>query len=204
MLLRTSSASLWYLSTQFISRELYCQIVAYSEFVNSLALAAQAFLILVPSRQATALLCRMADEERRSKRSRFDQTEPEPRKPSRFDRRSRSPVSRHSESRRSRSPLGKDSRSPTARDSKTPVDPAAAAGTSLSCPETFQDSLLISYQLPLLQRSMRNFKQRRAYNMSTFPQSALCESHSISCHNILICNLRHKARYKSHQPLLPD
>jgi hypothetical protein len=59
----------------------------------------------------------MAEDERRSKRSRFDQTEPEPRKASRFDRRSKSP-------RRSRSPLTKDSRSPTV------ADPAAAAGQS--------------------------------------------------------------------------
>jgi hypothetical protein len=64
----------------------------------------------------------MAEEERRSKRSRFDQTEPEPRKPSRFDRRSRSPSSRQADTRRSRSPLSKDSRSPTVG------DPAAAAG----------------------------------------------------------------------------
>ena len=70
----------------------------------------------------------MAEEERRSKRSRFDQTEPEPRKASRFDRRSRSPSARQADSRRSRSPLTKESRSPPV------ADPAAAAGqTLLSC-----------------------------------------------------------------------
>lgn len=67
----------------------------------------------------------MADEERRTKRSRFDQTEPEPRR-SRFDRRSRSPSARQSESTRTRSPLSREPNSPAA---KTPTDPAAAAGT---------------------------------------------------------------------------
>ena len=66
----------------------------------------------------------MAEEAPRTKRSRFDQTEPEPRKASRFDRRSRSPSGRESEPRRSRSPLSKSARSPNA------VDPAAAAGKS--------------------------------------------------------------------------
>lgn len=72
----------------------------------------------------------MADDERRAKRSRFDQTEPEPRR-SRFDRRSRSPTSRHSDSTRQRSPLSKEPRSPgadaSARSSAAP-DPTAAAG----------------------------------------------------------------------------
>lgn len=69
----------------------------------------------------------MADADRPGgKRSRFDQTEPEPRKPSRFDRRSRSPPSRRSEA-RERSSLAKDAPSET---SKPSVDPAAAAGTA--------------------------------------------------------------------------
>lgn len=71
----------------------------------------------------------MDDTERRSaKRSRFDQTEPEPRR-SRFDRRSRSPPARKPDSgrERDRSPLSKPRDDPT--DSKSPpVDPAAAAG----------------------------------------------------------------------------
>lgn len=72
----------------------------------------------------------MDDGERRAKRSRFDQTEPEPRKASRFDRRSRSPPARKSDSGRDRSPIsrgsrGRDSSTP---DVKPPVDPAAAAG----------------------------------------------------------------------------
>lgn len=72
----------------------------------------------------------MADEERRSsKRSRFDQTEPEVKRSSRFDRRSRSPTSRASETQRSRSPLvPKTPFRPGAEGSKTPSDPAAAAG----------------------------------------------------------------------------
>ncbi|KAJ5231625.1 uncharacterized protein N7469_006213 [Penicillium citrinum] len=68
----------------------------------------------------------MADEERRTKRSRFDQTEPEPRR-SRFDRRSRSPSARQSESTRTRSPLSREPNSPAA---KTPTDPAAAAAAA--------------------------------------------------------------------------
>ncbi|EAU34558.1 predicted protein [Aspergillus terreus NIH2624] len=74
----------------------------------------------------------MADDERRSKRSRFDQTEPEPRRPSRFDRRSRSPSSRHSETARTRSPLSREPRSPSVDTSKKPAvsDPAAAAAAA--------------------------------------------------------------------------
>ena len=70
----------------------------------------------------------MDDIERRAaKRSRFDQTEPEPRRTSRFDRRSRSPPARKSESARDRSPLsgGRDGSAP---DVKSPIDPTAAAG----------------------------------------------------------------------------
>ncbi|KAF4188923.1 hypothetical protein CNMCM8694_004404 [Aspergillus lentulus] len=72
----------------------------------------------------------MADDERRAKRSRFDQTEPEPRRASRFDRRSRSPSSRQPESTRTRSPLSREPFSPGADDSRKSgsVDPAAAAG----------------------------------------------------------------------------
>ena len=72
----------------------------------------------------------MADEERKSsKRSRFDQTEPDVKRTSRFDRRSRSPTSRASESQRSRSPLiSKTPFSPGAESKKSPLDPAAAAG----------------------------------------------------------------------------
>ncbi|KAL2149566.1 hypothetical protein VTH82DRAFT_8217 [Thermothelomyces myriococcoides] len=73
----------------------------------------------------------MDDTERRNvKRSRFDQTEPEPRR-SRFDRRSRSPPARRSDSDRDRerSPLSKPRDTPS--DSKSPpVDPAAAAAAA--------------------------------------------------------------------------
>ncbi|KAJ5193965.1 K Homology domain type 1 [Penicillium cf. griseofulvum] len=74
----------------------------------------------------------MADDEHRVKRSRFDQTEPEPRR-SRFDRRSRSPSNRQSESARTRSPLSRPlSGSPGADAPAKPsaVDPAAAAAAA--------------------------------------------------------------------------
>ncbi|KAL8842797.1 MAG: hypothetical protein Q9176_002433 [Flavoplaca citrina] len=78
----------------------------------------------------------MADDERRSsKRSRFDQTEPEPKRSSRFDRRSRSPSRRESETQRSRSPLAPSKpMSPAATESVGPkafaTDPAAAAAAA--------------------------------------------------------------------------
>ncbi|KAJ6172112.1 hypothetical protein N7470_001179 [Penicillium chermesinum] len=73
----------------------------------------------------------MADDDRRTKRSRFDQTEPEPRS-SRIDRRSRSPSARQSESVRTRSPLSREARSPTATDPGLAghVNPAAAAAAA--------------------------------------------------------------------------
>ncbi|KAK4238911.1 putative kh domain-protein [Achaetomium macrosporum] len=73
----------------------------------------------------------MDDAERRSaKRSRFDQTEPEPRR-SRFDRRSRSPPARKPESQhdRERSPLSRPRDTPSMSKSP-PVDPAAAAAAA--------------------------------------------------------------------------
>ncbi|KAL9609911.1 MAG: hypothetical protein Q9167_005356 [Letrouitia subvulpina] len=77
----------------------------------------------------------MADDERRSsKRSRFDQTEPEVKR-SRFDRRSRSPSRR--DTRRSRSPLTQEkplnsgSTSASVPKGSSP-DPAAAAGELIS------------------------------------------------------------------------
>ncbi|KAJ5105444.1 hypothetical protein NUU61_002791 [Penicillium alfredii] len=73
----------------------------------------------------------MADDDRRPKRSRFDQTEPEPRR-SRFDRRSRSPSAKQSESTRTRSPLSREPRSPGADSGGKPIasDPAAAAAAA--------------------------------------------------------------------------
>ncbi|KAK4186585.1 putative kh domain-protein [Podospora australis] len=71
----------------------------------------------------------MDDSERRgSKRSRFDQTEPEPKRTSRFDRRSRSPPARKSDSGRDRSPISRPHDPPTGP--KSPVDPAAAAAAA--------------------------------------------------------------------------
>ena len=88
--------------------------------------------VLLVSEQLCTLqyLHKMADEERKtSKRSRFDQTEPDVKRNSRFDRRSRSPSSRTSETRRSRSPLApKTPFSPGTENKKSPLDPAAAAG----------------------------------------------------------------------------
>ncbi|KAI9731785.1 MAG: hypothetical protein M1834_004574 [Cirrosporium novae-zelandiae] len=74
----------------------------------------------------------MSDDHHRSaKRSRFDQTEPEPKRTSRFDRRSRSPSTRTSESRRSRSPIRRDSATPASEDKdKKKFDPAAAAAAA--------------------------------------------------------------------------
>ncbi|KAF7549310.1 hypothetical protein G7Z17_g6462 [Cylindrodendrum hubeiense] len=70
----------------------------------------------------------MDDSERRTvKRSRFDQTEPEPKRVSRFDRRSRSPPARRSEPGRDRSPLAQDG-PPEPR--KSPADAAAAAAAA--------------------------------------------------------------------------
>ncbi|KAK4694018.1 hypothetical protein P7C71_g3485, partial [Lecanoromycetidae sp. Uapishka_2] len=71
----------------------------------------------------------MADEEKRSsKRSRFDQTEPEVKRSSRFDRRSRSPSKRESEP---RSPAAQKSPfSPGSEGKKPPLDPAAAAAAA--------------------------------------------------------------------------
>lgn len=70
----------------------------------------------------------MDESERRTvKRSRFDQTEPEPKRTSRFDRRSRSPPSRRSESGRDRSPVTKDA---TPETKKSPTDAAAAAAAA--------------------------------------------------------------------------
>ncbi|KAI9734757.1 MAG: hypothetical protein M1818_006744 [Claussenomyces sp. TS43310] len=75
----------------------------------------------------------MDDTERRSaKRSRFDQTEPEPKRASRFDRRSRSPApTRPADTRRSRSPVGRSSGSPAVEAArKAGLDPAAAAAAA--------------------------------------------------------------------------
>ncbi|KAI0137400.1 KH domain protein [Xylariales sp. AK1849] len=73
----------------------------------------------------------MEDTERRTaKRSRFDQTEPEPRR-SRFDRRSRSPPARKPDSGRDRSPLGKDAEGATSDVKRaSAVDAAAAAAAA--------------------------------------------------------------------------
>ncbi|KAI0398895.1 hypothetical protein F4802DRAFT_611305 [Xylaria palmicola] len=72
----------------------------------------------------------MDDTERRTaKRSRFDQTEPEPRR-SRFDRRSRSPAARKPDSARDRSPLNRGMDSATPETKKSPVDAAAAAAAA--------------------------------------------------------------------------
>ncbi|OKO95684.1 hypothetical protein PENSUB_11196 [Penicillium subrubescens] len=73
----------------------------------------------------------MADDDHRVKRSRFDQTDPEPPRRSRFDRRSRSPSARQSESTRTRSPLSREPRSPAGEaPAKASLDPAAAAAAA--------------------------------------------------------------------------
>lgn len=71
----------------------------------------------------------MSEEPR--KRSRFDQTEADPRR-SRFDRRSRSPSNRASEVRRSRSPIARNSGSPAASALQDPAAAAAAAAAKIN------------------------------------------------------------------------
>ena len=71
----------------------------------------------------------MSEEPR--KRSRFDQTETEPRR-SRFDRRSRSPSNRESEARRSRSPIARNSGSPANTEHRDPAAAAAAAAAKIN------------------------------------------------------------------------
>ncbi|KAI5864239.1 hypothetical protein GGS23DRAFT_563476 [Durotheca rogersii] len=72
----------------------------------------------------------MDDSERRTaKRSRFDQTEPEPRR-SRFDRRSRSPPAKKFDHGRDRSPLDRGADTTPSEPKKGSVDPAAAAAAA--------------------------------------------------------------------------
>ncbi|GAB7355028.1 hypothetical protein MBLNU459_g5629t1 [Dothideomycetes sp. NU459] len=71
----------------------------------------------------------MPDEPR--KRSRFDQTEADPRR-SRFDRRSRSPSNRDSEPRRSRSPVVRSTESPSNAEKRDPAAAAAAAAAKIN------------------------------------------------------------------------
>ncbi|KAI1266141.1 hypothetical protein F5Y18DRAFT_416531 [Xylariaceae sp. FL1019] len=109
----------------------------------------------------------MDDTERRTaKRSRFDQTEPEPRR-SRFDRRSRSPAPRRSDATRDRSPLmSPDAVGPDSK--KSPVDAAAAAGLSLALkfptPKLYTDS---DEQLLRPPRSMPSSRPGRVSSTST-------------------------------------
>ncbi|KAB5528176.1 hypothetical protein GE09DRAFT_1178036 [Coniochaeta sp. 2T2.1] len=70
------------------------------------------------------------DDQGRRKRSRFDQTEPEPKRVSRFDRRSRSPPAKKHDSGRDRSPISSMGRDSATPDVKSPVDPAAAAAAA--------------------------------------------------------------------------
>jgi hypothetical protein len=80
------------------------------------------------------------DDPDRRKRSRFDQTEPEPRR-SRFDRRSRSPP-RRSDQGRDRSPLKDTAEFKSGDGGGVAEDPAAAAGkfSIVACCDDFTDS----------------------------------------------------------------
>jgi hypothetical protein len=117
-------------------------------------------------------------ERRTAKRSRFDQTEPEPRR-SRFDRRSRSPPAKKAELGRDRSPLNKDFNSPVP-DVKRPsaVDAAAAAGKSIifAFPLLLQPCrmrrLTYRFQLPLRPKSTLKYRQRKAFSMSMYHPSS--------------------------------
>ncbi|KAH6656348.1 hypothetical protein BKA67DRAFT_654693 [Truncatella angustata] len=73
----------------------------------------------------------MGDSEQRTvKRSRFDQTEPDPPRRSRFDRRSRSPPARKSDSGRDRSPLKSEGDGAPEPKRASAVDAAAAAAAA--------------------------------------------------------------------------
>jgi hypothetical protein len=99
----------------------------------------------------------MDDSERRTvKRSRFDQTEPEPRR-SRFDRRSRSPPARKPDG-RDRSPLRKDGNGDGPSEPKrgSAVDAAAAAGVHASSPRLFSRSLSSRARAPWLCPNVRS------------------------------------------------
>ncbi|OKL59006.1 hypothetical protein UA08_05671 [Talaromyces atroroseus] len=116
----------------------------------------------------------MADDERRAKRSRFDQTEPDHRRQSRFDRRSRSPTSRQSDSVRQRSPLSKDPRSPAAEASAQSAgsqDPAAAAGNVLwDCfAESLTDGVYTAAAAAKINEQLNARKMRNTYKA---PQTA--------------------------------
>lgn len=121
----------------------------------------------------------MADDDRRtSKRSRFDQTEPEPKRASRFDRRSRSPTSRQPETRRSRSPLASNKTlNSSAEGLKSPADPAAAAGMSFDTVDHPRIMLTLS-QPPQQLVSMPKSKQRKAFSMSKFRRFVQYNHHS--------------------------
>lgn len=137
----------------------------------------------------------MDDTERRTaKRSRFDQKEPEPRKVSRFDRRSRSPPARNDDSSaRDRSPLSRDRDTDGSPATKSPIDPAAAAGKArrrnkhhAHCPTAIPAAGKVStdqyvprvltsascLQPPLPPRSTPSSRHGRASSMSTSLRSA--------------------------------
>lgn len=113
----------------------------------------------------------MDDSERKpAKRSRFDQTEPEPKK-SRFDRRSRSPPARRSET-RDRSPLPKED----GGEARKPSEDAAAAAGMNTHPSvytvTVHEPPLTSSQRQLRPESTLNSKRAKVSSMWTFPQSS--------------------------------
>lgn len=125
----------------------------------------------------------MDDAERRSaKRSRFDQTEPEPRR-SRFDRRSRSPPARKPDSGRDRerSPISgsRDSAPADSKPKSPPVDPAAAAGELASAQPPTRGLVgrgghCVSdaeQQPPPPRESTRRSRPARASSTSMFPRS---------------------------------
>lgn len=146
----------------------------------------------------------MDDSERRTaKRSRFDQTEPEPRR-SRFDRRSRSPpTKRSSEPGRDRSPLGREGDNGVAEPKKASVDPAAAAGMytySRTCP-----FLKIPILSPLLIISM--FSCRRRQDQCSNPGEERCPTCRCTANQVCIfcltqperCELTWRTCFREHQ-----
>ena len=110
----------------------------------------------------------MTESDKPAKRSRFDQTEPEPKR-SRFDRRSRSPPPHRPEA-RERSPLPADS---GADSQKSPPDAAAAAGElSLCWPLVVMTELTMYVQRRRLRGSMPNSRRAEVSSMLMYPLSS--------------------------------
>ncbi|KAL1887343.1 hypothetical protein Sste5346_010282 [Sporothrix stenoceras] len=100
-----------------------------------------------------------SSERRSTKRSRFDQTEPEPKRVSRFDRRSRSPPVRRDDAARDRDHTSREPEASTSGDQETKRhDPAAAAAAIAA---------RISEQLQTRKSSSRDIDESAAAPIAT-------------------------------------